>query len=275
MSSPVATPSSRSTRRPSRSAAPRSIAATKPAKKRPPAAASAAKKPAAKPRAGRVPVPTAIVPVPPAPRIKKPAKPTAPLRTSQRLRSLLADQPGRENFTVEDIIKSLGEESFGTSLMFFAIPEVLPIPIPAISALVVLPTAVISTQMVTGKKQIKLPNYLLKRSVPRKALVAAIYAILPVLERAEKRSKRRLEWATNPAAQRLLGLFVFLLSMAIAVPIPGFNMPQAIAIFVIGLGLVEKDGLIVAAGVVIGLLSLLLLGGVLFGLFSFFGISGW
>ncbi len=221
-------------------------------------------------------MPAAIVPLSRSPRVRKTARASSPpIRTSQRLRNLLADSPDRESFTVHDIVKSLGEESFGTSLMFFAIPEVLPIPIPAISALVVLPTAAISTQMVAGRKQVKLPNYILKRSVPRKALAAAIYAVLPILERAEKRSRRRLEWATDPAAQRLLGAFIFLLSMAIAVPIPGFNMPQAIAIFVIGLGLVEKDGLIVAAGVVIGLLSLLLLGGVLFGLFSFFGISGW
>jgi len=225
---------------------------------------------------GSVPVPAAIVPLPQPPRARKIAKAAPkPIRTSQRLRSLLADNPDRDSFTIQDIVKSLGEESFGTSLMFFAIPEVLPIPIPAISALVVLPTAAISTQMVAGRKQIKLPKFLLNRSVPRKALAAAIYAVLPILERAEKRSRRRLEWATNPAAQRLLGAFIFLLSMAIAVPIPGFNMPQAIAIFVIGLGLVEKDGLIVATGVVIGLLSLLLLGGVLFGLVSFFGISGW
>lgn len=273
MSSPAATASSsarspRSTKRvpppkPAKTAKPRATAVATPRKKTP-----------AKPRATRVPVPAVRIPAPASLRPAKPAKSPQPLRTSQRLRKLLADQPDRDNFTVEDIVRSLGDESFGTSLMFFAIPEVLPIPIPAISALVVLPTAAISSQMIAGRKQIKLPNYILKRSVPRKALAGAIYAVLPVLERAEKRSKRRLEWATSPAAQRLLGLFIFLLSMAIAVPIPGFNMPQAIAIFVIGLGLVEKDGLIVAAGVVIGLLSLLLLGSVLFGLVSIFGISG-
>lgn len=273
MSSPAATVSTRSSRSSKPTAAPKSAKVPKP---RTPAATSR-QKPAAtqpKPRAGRVPVPAAVVPAPSSARPARTAK-TAPLRTSQRLRALLADHPEKDVFTVEEIVRSLGDESFGTSLMFFAIPEVLPIPIPAISALVVLPTAAISAQMIRGRKQIKLPGYILKRSVPRKALAGAIYAILPVLERAEKRSKRRLEWATDAKAQRLLGLFIFLLSMAIAVPIPGFNMPQAIAIFVIGLGLVEKDGLIVAAGVVIGLLSLLLLGGVLFGLFSFFGISGW
>lgn len=246
-----------------------------PPKKRRAPVAAAPKKPAVKLRPAKA-TSAALVPVVRTVRVRKRAeKAPAPLRTSQRLRALLADNPETESFTVEAIVKSLGDTSFGTALMFFAIPEVLPIPIPAISALVVLPTAVLSTQMVAGKKQIKLPAYLLKRSVPRKALAAAIFAILPVLERAEKRTKRRLQWATDPAAQRFLGMFIFLLSLAIAVPIPGFNMPQAIAIFVIGLGLVEKDGLVVAAGVLIGLASLVLLGGAIFGLFSIFGFGGW
>jgi hypothetical protein len=191
------------------------------------------------------------------------------VRTSELLRDLLAKNPKLENFTVENILDSIGNTSFGASLMFFSIPEVIPIPIPAIAALVVLPTAAISTQMVAGKRQITLPKFLLKRSVPRKALVAAINTILPILEKAEKRMKRRWEWATDEKAQRLLGVFIFLLALSIAFPIPGFNMPQAIAVFVIGLGLVEKDGLVVAIGVLIGIAAVAVLGAVVFGLLSF------
>jgi hypothetical protein len=191
------------------------------------------------------------------------------VRTSELLRDLLAKNPTLENFTVENILGSIGNTSFGASLMFFSIPEVIPIPIPAIAALVVLPTAAISIQMVAGKRQIKLPQFLLKRSVPRKALAVAINAILPVLEKAEKRMKRRWEWATDEKAQRLLGVFIFLLAVSIAFPVPGFNMPQAIAVFVIGLGLVEKDGLVVAIGVLIGIAAVAVLGAVVFGLLSF------
>ena len=117
-----------------------------------------------------------------------------------------------------------------------------------------------------------LPKFILKRTVPRRSLAVAIHAILPLLEKAEKVSRPRWKWASHPAAQRLLGLFVFLLALAIAFPIPGFNIPQAIAIFIIGLGLVQKDGLTILIGVVAGLASLVLLGGVILGIFSFFGL---
>ncbi len=194
-------------------------------------------------------------------------------RTSQILNEILLRNPDAKFFTIEKILGELGVTSFGTSLMFFAIPEVLPIPIPGISAIVVLPTGVLSAQMAAGKREIRLPRFILRRAVPRKALVTAIHAILPVLKKAEKITKPRWKWAASPVAQRALGVFIFLLALAIAFPIPGFNMPQAIAVFMIGLGLVEKDGVVICAGVVTGIASLLLLGGVIFGVGSLLGFG--
>jgi hypothetical protein len=194
-------------------------------------------------------------------------------RTSQILRDILAKNPNVQDFTVEKIVNSIGESSFGTSLMFFAIPEVVPIPVPGLAAIVVIPTAVISAQMAVGHKQIKLPKFILKKTVPRKALAAALHAILPLLEKAEKVSKPRWKWATTPLAKRLLGVFIFILALSIAFPMPGFNMPQAISSFIIALGLVEDDGILVIGGVIAGLASLALLGGVVFGLFSFLNLG--
>jgi len=203
----------------------------------------------------------------------KKALPAEKKRTSQILRDILADNPNVTEFSVEKIVNSIGGTSFGTSLMFFAIPEVVPIPIPGLAAIVVIPTAVIAGQMAIGHKQIKLPKFILKKTVPRKALAAAIHAILPLLEKAEKLSKPRWKWATTPLAKRLLGIFIFILALSIAFPMPGFNMPQAISTFIIALGLVEDDGILVAAGVLAGLASLALLGGAIFGIFSFIGLG--
>ena len=194
-------------------------------------------------------------------------------RTSQILRDILTKNPDVTEFTVEQIVNSIGESSFGTSLMFFAIPEVVPIPVPGLAAIVVIPTAVISAQMAMGHQQIKLPKFVLKKRVPRRALAAAIHAILPFLEKAEKVAKPRWKWATTPLARRLLGVFIFILALSIAFPMPGFNMPQAISTFIIALGLAEDYGMLIAAGVVGGLASLALLGGAVFGLFSLFGLG--
>lgn len=206
--------------------------------------------------------------------IKTKKAPTAEkTRTSQVLRNLLANHPDVTEFTVEQIVSAIGETSFGTSLMFFAVPEVIPIPVPGLATIVVMPTAVIAGQMAMGHQQIRLPRFIQKKMVTRKALAAAIHAVLPFLEKAEKVAKPRWKWATTPLAKRLLGVFIFILALSIAFPMPGFNMPQAISTFIIALGLVEEDGLLIAAGVLAGLASLALLGGAVFGVFSFLGLG--
>ena len=196
-----------------------------------------------------------------------------PVRTSKILRDLLVKNPNDKSFTVEKIVNSLGGTSaFGTSLLAFSIPEVLPIPIPGLFTVVVIPTGIISAQMVAGNKQLRLPKMLLKRSIPRKALAASIHAILPFLEKTEKYVKPRWQWAVHPVSRRFIGAFVFLLALAIALPVPGTNMPLAIAIFIIALGLIEKDGMMIALGILIGVASLALMGGLIFGALSLLGI---
>jgi hypothetical protein len=86
-------------------------------------------------------------------------------RTSDILKKFISDE-SQQVLTVEQIVKALGPTSFGTSLMVFSIPEVLPIPIPGMTVAVVIPTVIISSQLIRGKREIRLPNALLKRSIP-------------------------------------------------------------------------------------------------------------
>jgi hypothetical protein len=205
----------------------------------------------------------------PKPKARKPAEPRA-RRTSEILRGIIENNP-QDQITVEQIVAGLGTTSFGTSLMVFSIPEVVPIPIPGLSAVVALPTGIISAQMLLGNGEVRLPKALLKRSIPRKAFAGAVKAIMPFLERAEKSVRPRWNWATTPLAKRLLGGLIFILAGVIALPIPITNMPPAIAIFIIALGLVERDGKLISLGIALGLASIALIGGAFLGLFSLFG----
>jgi len=207
---------------------------------------------------------------PPAPKVEASAVQSEAQRTSDVLKALLENNSD-EWFTVEQICAGLGTSSFGVSLLAFSIPEVVPIPIPGISAIVALPTAVVSYQMIAGKKELRLPKWVLRRKVPRKALAAAIHAVLPALRRLEKGAKPRGTWVSSPLTQRLLGLFIFVLALFIALPIPATNMPPAIAIFVTSLGMVERDGLLISVGVLIGLASMVLIGALAIGSFSLLG----
>jgi hypothetical protein len=48
----------------------------------------------------------------------------------------------------------------------------------------------------------------------------------------------------------LLGLLVFVLAIVIALPGPGTNFPPGVAIVFMSIAIIERDGLLVMAGVV-------------------------
>jgi hypothetical protein len=191
-------------------------------------------------------------------------------RTSDILKKLISDE-SQQALTVEQIVKALGPTSFGTSLMVFSIPEVLPITLPGLTTAVVIPTGIISSQLIRGKREIRLPDALLKRSIPRKAFAAAVRAMLPFLERAERGTRARWRWASNPVARRFLGLFILIMAAVIALPTPFTNVPAAISIFIISLGMVERDGVLISLGILLGLATIAMLGSLGLGILSLFG----
>lgn len=171
------------------------------------------------------------------------------------------DRPDAQKITVRELLGDLGTSGFGISLALFSIPEVLPIPIPGATAAVCLPTSVISVQMIAGKDQVVLPEWLLDKKISASKFKKASRAVLPALKKIEKFSRPRGDLAENRAARRIIGAIVFFLMLTIALPIPGTNMPPAIAIFIIAVGLIESDERLLTAGIALGLLSIALIGG--------------
>jgi hypothetical protein len=157
-------------------------------------------------------------------------------------------------FSVERILASIGNDRVDTSLMMFSLPAIVPVPQP--KGFVTVPTSAIACQMVRGRKRVRLPRAILTKCVSRKSLAVAIHAILPILEAAEKVVRPRWSWVNHATSRRVIGMFVFLLAIAIGFPLFGFDALHAMSIFVISLGLAESDGLAVVLGLVAGLLSL-------------------
>jgi hypothetical protein len=178
-------------------------------------------------------------------------------RISEILRGILTKNPGVKTFSVKRILASIGNDRFEASMLMFSIPAI--VPVPSSSGLVAIPTGLIASQLVAGEKQITLPRFILRKCVSRKSLAVAIHAALPILEAAEKVMRPRWKWVNHAVSRRVLGLFVFLLAIAVAYPLFGFNAFHATSIFVISLGMAEQDGLAVMVGVAAGVLSLAIL----------------
>ena len=82
-------------------------------------------------------------------------------------------------------------------------------------------------------------------------------AIAKTLEKLEKRLKPRFRKFYSPRNFRyIVAPLLFFSSVMVAIPLPGTNSVAGLAILLIGLGMLEEDGLFGIAGSVIASLGL-------------------
>lgn len=173
---------------------------------------------------------------------------TAPAeRVSERLAALVADSR-IERISVADIVAALGDRGFGLLMLLLTLPNAVPVPGPGLSAILALPAALLAAQMALGLKRPRLPTRLHRASFPRRRVAAVLAYARPGLERLERllRPRRPL------AGDRLVGVVCLLLALVLALPIPFGNLPVAWALIVVALGVIERDGLAMLAGMVAG-----------------------
>lgn len=114
-----------------------------------------------------------------------------------------------------------------------------------------------------------MPNFVGRRRLSAATISVVVRHIAPAVARIETLLRPgRFPALAGPTAQRLLGLPVFLLAIAIALPIPFGNFLPVIALVVIATALLERDGLAAAVGFSLSLLALTVSGALLYGAYS-------
>jgi hypothetical protein len=133
----------------------------------------------------------------------------------------------------------------------------MPPPIPLVCGLLL---ALVAVQIIAGRPAPWLPTTLLHRSVARADVERAVSRAAPVFRRLERYSKPRMTVLNSGAAMRLIGVTLLILSIGIVFALPPIvgQIPLGIAVCLMGLGLVERDGILVILGVILGLLGLAL-----------------
>jgi hypothetical protein len=188
----------------------------------------------------------------------------APSPAVSELLHALAQQSGRERVSVRDLMDALGDRALGALLFLFAFPNVLPVP-PGTSALLGLPLLFLSRQLMIGRKP-WLPAVLSARSMARADFAALVQRITPWLKRAERLLRPRLSWLALPPMEYAIGALCLLLAVVLTLPIPLGNVLPAVAISVLALAVLERDGLWVLAGLAGAVVSMLAVSGVIFAL---------
>ena len=191
-------------------------------------------------------------------------------RTSDVL-TVLASQEG-ERLTVADIVSVLRDRAFALLVVLLGLPNCLPMPppIPLVCGLLLLLVAI---QIAAGMSAPWLPRRLLGQSIRQADVKRAVSRAVPVLKRLERWSRPRLSVFETAIGMRGMGVALLALALALIVAAPLIGqIPLGLAVCLVGLGLVERDGILVLAGLGIGLFGVAINAGFAYAVIS--GIAG-
>jgi hypothetical protein len=174
----------------------------------------------------------------------------------------LAEDGERERISVGDLLEALSDRALGALLFVFACPNALPA-LPGTSVILGAPLVLLAAQLAFKRKP-WLPGFIARRSMARPDFQALIGRICPWLRRAEKMLRPRASAWALPPMEYLVGLVCLLLAIVVLLPIPLGNMLPALAISMLALGVLERDGLWIMAGLAAAAASAVLVSGVLF-----------
>jgi hypothetical protein len=188
-------------------------------------------------------------------------------QTATRLSDMLsaiANDTSRERIAIGDLVNAMEERAFGPLMFIFSLPNVLPTP-PGTSTILGAPLIFLTLQLALGRAP-WLPAFIADRSIGRREFAGFIDKAKPWLAKAETLLRPRLGFLAHPPGENIVGIVCFILAVVLVLPIPLGNMLPALAVCVLALGILERDGVWVITGMAIALASLSVVWGVVWAL---------
>jgi hypothetical protein len=157
------------------------------------------------------------------------------------------DQRAATKITVGEIVDKAQEAGFGFVICVFA---VIAIPFFGLSTPFGLAIALCGLQMLIGRTRPWLPGFVRRRPLKLSMLDRSVHGLTRWTGWLSRLTRRRWEPLLVGPMNNLVGLSVLLLGLGLALPlpIPGSNLIFLVPVLVFGIGLLERDGVLVAIG---------------------------
>lgn len=150
------------------------------------------------------------------------------------------------------LIEQFKGRSFGGLLLILSILALLPI-VSFIAGIIIF---LVGLQMLLGLTIPILPKFIMQQKVDKRSFEAFVGKVIPWLVRSEKYIRPRWLFFAHTIGQRLLGCLICLLALVSIMPFPLSNMPPSIALILISLGILERDGVLISLGICISSVAL-------------------
>ncbi len=178
------------------------------------------------------------------------AEADTPQSTSDLLVAL-GPQIGGDEITIGQLVDALEDRAFGIILLILALPCCIPF-LYGVPQAVSIPLVFVAAQIVIGRHTPWLPDKLRARSFSRQAFEDMATKSAPYIRWFEVISKPRLTFLSRGVAERTLGVFLLIFSASIATPLPLTNTTPGVAVGVMAIGFIERDGILLIIGTLLG-----------------------
>ena len=187
----------------------------------------------------------------------------------------IAEADDKERISVGDLLEALKRRALGALMFIFAVPTALPMP-PGVSAVLGAPLLFLTIQLMLGM-QPWLPKLITERSLSRVDFHRVVRTVAPWLARAEGVMRPRLTFLAHRPFVYLLGFASFAMAFILFLPIPLGNMLPSVAICIMALGLLERDGVWILIGLLVAVVSVVIVWGVFWAIIfgSLYVLSNW
>ena len=140
----------------------------------------------------------------------EPSQPSAAamIGRGRRISSILEALPQAvegDRISFGDLVDGFDHRAYGPLIVVFAAPNMLPVALPGISAVLGAPLILLTAQLMLGRTRPWLPGFLRRRSLARASFESLVARIVPRLRRIEQLVSPRLLVVTGMFGKRLVG----------------------------------------------------------------------
>lgn len=183
--------------------------------------------------------------------------------TISQLLDIVLVKAKEKPLSFDQIFHIFANRGYAFMFVFLSAPFCLPLTIPGTSTIFGLVIAFLGLRMAL-QHHLWWPKWVTKKKVTYSQLEKFVKFAQGFFQRIQKIIYPRLSFLTaSKTLIRCHGLFVCLMALLLSlpIPIPITNMVVAIPIFLIGLGLLEDDGVAISLGYLIGFVGIIVFAG--------------
>jgi len=175
--------------------------------------------------------------------------------------------------TIGDIVDRIAGRGFGFLLIILALPTLIPILPPGSATLIGLVYVLLAFQILWGAQRPWLPRRVRAYRLSRQAIAKLRQIGVKIFERIERVSRARATFLPDRVTARVVAVGVLLHGFVLLSPMPFLHTVPAITVMILGVGLLNRDGLLLAVGLMlsVGVLTIVVSSaGVLYAMFHQF-----